>query len=358
MSFEEILGQKRAVRVLTRELAANSVPHAYLFYGAEGLGKFKTSLVLAQALLCKDREGDSCGVCSACTRVARENHPDVIVVRPESRKGPKEWIVDPELGTIRIEQIREFQRWISVRSFEGGWKVGVFEGADKMNTQASNALLKTLEEPPPASLLILISPTRGQLLSTIVSRCQPVYFAPLPEEELEAFLAGRREVPEEGLSLVSALSGGSPGKALQIDSHWVAEVRREWIDRLRAFLDAGVSEGALIGFAEDLIHSGHLLEVLDLYESWYRDLLMYRIESADRIVNRDYMEAIAGIAGELDMTETISRIDSIRKARRDIQGPFNLNKQMVMEGLLLKLCGNGGTGLEGLGTPGFPPSRE
>jgi len=338
MPFEDILGQERAKRVLTRALAENKLPHAYLFYGAEGLGRFKTALTLAQALLCKAREADSCGDCSACTRVAKENHPDVIVVRPQSRKGTNEWIVDPDLGTIRIEQIREFQRWIAVRSFEGGGKVGIFEGADKMNQSASNALLKTLEEPPPASLLILVSPTRSQLLPTIVSRCQPVHFAPLPQEDLEAFLSERQELPREGVSLVSALSGGSPGKALEMDSQWVTETRREWIDRLLAFMAAG-PEGVLTEFADDLSKSGDLLDVLDIYESWYGDLLVCRIDVPGRIINRDYMEEIAEASGGQEPAEMISRIDSIRQARRDVLGPFNLNKQSVMEGLLLKLSG-------------------
>ncbi len=338
MSFDDILGQERPKRILTRALAENKLPHAYLFYGAEGLGRFKTALTLAEALLCEAREGDSCGDCSACKRVAKENHPDVIVVRPETRKGAKEWIIDPDLGTIRIEQIREFQRWIAVRAFEGGWKVGIFEGAEKMNAAASNALLKTLEEPPPASLLILVSPTRSQLLPTIVSRCQPVHFAPLPQEDLEAFLSERQELPKEGLSLVSALSGGSPGKALQMDPQWVTETRREWIDRLHAFLAAG-PEGALMEFADDLSKSGHLLDVLDIYESWYRDLLVCVINVPKRIINRDYMEEISEASAEQDPTEMISRIDSIRQARRDVLGPFNLNKLSVMEGLLLKLSG-------------------
>jgi len=360
MSFEEIFGQERAIRVLTRALAAKTMPHAYLFHGSEGLGRFKTALALAKALLCRDREGESCGICSACTRVARENHPDVLVVRPESRKGPKEWIVDSEMGTIRIDQIREFQRWISVRSFEGGWKVGIFEGADKMNQAASNALLKTLEEPPLGSMLILISPTRSQLLPTIASRCQPVHFSPLPQEELEAFLSKQMEGPEDGLALVSALSGGSPGRALQMDPEWVVGVRREWIDRLHEFVGSG-PEGAFMGLAEDLVRSEHLLEVLDLYESWYRDLLVYRVDGPERIVNRDYMEVLAEASGKEDPQETIHKIDCIRQARRDIQGAFNLNKQMVMEGLLLKLGGQRikqGSGVRDHGSGPAPPRRR
>ncbi len=338
MPFEEILGQERAKRVLTRALAQNKMPHAYLFYGAEGLGRFKTALALAEVLMCKQGEGDACGECSTCKRVAGEKHPDLIVVRPESRKGTKEWIIDPDLGTIRIEQIREFQRWISVRSFEGGWKIGIFLGADKMNQAASNALLKTLEEPPPSSLLVLVSPTRGQLLPTIVSRCQPVHFAPLPPEDLEAFLSERLELAEEELPLVSALSGGCPGKALKMDPEWVTEVRREWLDRLRAFLVSG-PQAELTGFAEELVQSEHLLDVLDLYESWYRDLLVSRTDQPERIINRDYMEEIAEASEEQEPKETVYRIEAIRRARRDFLGPFHLNRHSVMEGLLLKLSG-------------------
>lgn len=341
MSFEEILGQERPIRVLVRALAADTLPHAYLFYGSEGLGRFKTALALAKALLCRNREGDACGSCSACTRVGRENHPDVLVVRPESRDDGKERVVDPEQGTIRIEQVRDFQRWIAVRAFEGGWKVGIFDGAEKMNQAASNALLKTLEEPPPMTLLILISPTRAHLLPTIVSRCQTVPFSAVPQDRLESFLAERKEIPEEARSLVSALSGGSPGRALRMDLQWVVGVRRAWMDRLRAFLASGPG-GGLVALAKELADSGDLLDVLDLYESWYRDLLVCRIGSPERIVNRDYLEEISEAPGGPDPTETIARIDAIRKARRDIQGAYNLNRQFVMEGLLLRLCGDGG----------------
>jgi DNA polymerase-3 subunit delta' len=338
MPFVDILGQERAKRVLKRALLDNRLPHAYLFYGPEGLGRFKTALTLAQALMCREKEGDCCGLCSACARVAREGHPDVTVVRPEVRDENREWVVDPDLGTIRIEQIREFQRWISVRSFEGGWKVGIFEGADKMNAPASNAFLKTLEEPPPASLLVLISPTRSRLLPTIVSRCQPLYFSPLVREDLERLLAEREAFSGPALSLGSALAGGSPGKALRMDPKWVSEGRRKWIDRLRGFLASGPQKD-LVSFAEDLNRSDDLLEVFDLYEAWFRDLLVCRIGLPERMINSDYAKEITEASEGEDPEETIFRIEAVRQARRDLLGPFNLNKRLVMEALLLKLCG-------------------
>jgi DNA polymerase-3 subunit delta' len=269
--FDEILGQDRAIRIVRSALATRSLPHAYLFYGAEGLGRFKTALALAMALLCKEVEGDSCGRCSACGRVNRENHPDVLVLRPQSRKGDRDWVEDPEQGVMRIHQIREMQRWIGVRSLEGGWKVGILDGAERLNPAASNALLKTLEEPPPGSILLLISTARNQLLPTIVSRCQAVYFSPMSRDVLEGLLSDNEEIPQTERSLLASLSAGSLGRALDMDRQWVVNERGQWIERLLEYMASG-SEDSLMGFAEDLAQSPRMMDVLYLYASWFRDL--------------------------------------------------------------------------------------
>ena len=231
MPFEEIQGQQRALRIVRNALRNQGLPQAYLFYGIEGSGRFTLALSLAKALMCANQDWDFCGLCSSCLRIAGEGHPDVYLVRPQSRKGGKDWVTDPDLGIIRIEQIRELQRWVAVRGFESSWRVIILDGADKMNTPAANALLKTLEEPPPQSLLILVSPSRTQLLPTVVSRCQPVYFSAIPQSELEAFLFKQHSAGREEIPLIAALAQGSLGKALAMDSQWVFNDRRQWLEK-------------------------------------------------------------------------------------------------------------------------------
>ncbi len=334
MPFEEILGQERAVRILKNALINKCLSHAYLFYGGEGSGRFTTALALSKVLICKEEETSSCGSCSACLRIEKEGHPDVYVVRPQSRKGTKDWVTDPEMGAVRIEQIRELQRWIAVRGFESGWRVVIFDGAEKMNPSAANALLKTLEEPPMQSLIILISPNRTQLLPTIVSRCQPVYFSAVPRKEIETYLDENKELSKESLPLISALSQGSLGKAIRIDTEWVLHERRLWVERLHDFLAPGAF--SLRDFVEELQKTDQLFDVLDLYSSWYRDLLVYCTGNVEQLINIDYIEEITAVSEKNEPMVWISNVEFIQQAKKDLH--YHLNKQLVIEGLLLKLA--------------------
>ncbi len=334
MPFEEILGQERAVSILRNALMNNCLPHAYLFYGGEGAGRFTSALALSKALICKEEKTASCGSCSACLRIKKEGHPDVYVVRPQSRKGAKEWVTDPEMGAVRIEQIRELQRWIAVRGFEGGWRVAIFDGAEKMNPAAANALLKTLEEPPAQSLIILISPNRTQLLPTIVSRCQPVYFSAVPRKEIETYLNENKELSKESLPLISALSQGSLGKAIRIDTEWVLHERRIWVERLHDFLTPGTF--SLKAFADELQKTDQLFDVLDLYSSWYRDLLVYYSGNVEELINIDYIDEITAVSEKNEPMAWIAGVESIQQAKRDLH--YHLNKQLVIEGLLSNLA--------------------
>lgn len=337
MPFAEIVGQDRAIRVVRRALAAGTVPHAWLFFGPEGVGKFKTALAVAKALLCGQTAADDfCGSCTDCGRVDNEAHPDVLVLRAESKKGDREGVGGgQETGEIRIEQVRQFQRWAAVAAFEGGWRVGIFDGAERMNPYAANALLKTLEEPPPKTALILVSPSRGALLPTIASRCQALHFPPAGRDEVAAALAGRVEGTREELGLLAELAGGSIGKALTLDRDWVFRQRKLWVDMLCSFLEH--RRPGLEDFTEELVQSGRIVEVLGFYRSWYRDLLVYRVTGdRSRIANLDLAEPIADVAGTFDPVGCVESIAALERARQSLEG--HMNTQLVLEGLLLDLA--------------------
>ncbi|MEW6442116.1 MAG: DNA polymerase III subunit delta' [bacterium] len=335
MPFQEVFGQDRVLRILRKALEKDSLPHAYLFYGPDGVGRFKVALSLAKALLCGNLARDFCGTCPSCRRVQSEEHPDVLILRPQSRKGEKDWVVDPEMGEIRIDQVRELRHWTSVGSFQGAWRVAILEGADKMNAAAANALLKTLEEPPPKALLILVSPTRTQLLPTIVSRCQAVHFPPITRKELEAALADRLKGPPGDVTVLAGLADGSIGRALALDREWVFEGRRHWIERLCRLLQPG-SGASFRDLAEDLAGFPRLLGVLELYQTWFRDLLVLGATGeADRLLNRDLLSMMEQASAAGDPSAWARDFFALQRAKDALQN--RSNTQLVAEGLLLEL---------------------
>ncbi len=275
MPFADIIGQDRAVQSLRAALAHGALHHAYLFAGPEGVGKAGVARLLAQAANCLQRPDDACGACAACRKIARGTHPDVIVVEQE-RKMAKEGRWEPKGGRtpsndIVVDQVRDVvDHRLGMKRFEARRRFVIVDPADAMNPQAQNALLKTLEEPPDDTTLVLVSASADALLPTIRSRCARVTFASLAEEVIaERLIANGREAEEARLT--AALSGGSLGRALGLDAGALQE--REEAVRTAAALDPD-DAGAWIAFARD--HGGdreHARDVCDLLVLWLRDVL-------------------------------------------------------------------------------------
>ena len=340
MPFEEVIGQEKTIRTLRNALIQGTFPHAYLFYGSRGVGKYKVAISFAKAILCGRREADFCGTCSACRRIEEGNHPDVLFVRPGVTKQGEGWYYDPDNGTIQIGQVRDVQRWISVRSFEGGYKIAIFEGAERMNSPAANALLKVLEEPPLETLLILISPTKTQLPPTMTSRCQKIYFPPLSKEALQRVLEHSLEGSrEEGMSsLMVALAEGSVGKAMSMDMEWVHVERRRWIEKLIS-VEEGRSKGEIPLIAEEISSSDRVQEILDTFRAWYRDVLVFKeTREVSRLLNEDMKDRIVDLAERRTAEDCITRIRDIRNAMEDIGN--RINPRLALENLLVGMqCG-------------------
>ncbi len=232
MSFAEIIGQEKAIRILTGVLERNRLANSYIFCGEPGIGKKLTALNFAKALNClKDRyeslppqpplaKGgitggvnsslltphsfpvDACEQCESCLKINTGSHPDLLLVAPEDRQ-------------IKIDEIRLIDDALSFRPFEGRKKIVIVDDADTMNIAAANAFLKTLEEPPGDSVLILISSRPDRLPATIRSRCSRVNFFALSLEPCKKVLRGK--VPDEELDTLARLSAGKPGLALSSD---------------------------------------------------------------------------------------------------------------------------------------------
>ncbi len=219
MPFRTIAGHSRLLSLLARVIARDSMPPAVLMAGPAGVGKRLTAIAIAQAVNClqpqssSEFERDACGECASCRRIARGVHPDVIVVEPG------------ETGAIKIEQLRDVIDRSQYRPFEGRRRVVIINEADAAGADAQSALLKTLEEPPSASLFILISSIPDALLPTVLSRCPRLRFGPLTAAEVARVLKQDHGYSESDARAAAADADGSIGRALESQSDDLTEAR-------------------------------------------------------------------------------------------------------------------------------------
>ncbi|MDP2951872.1 MAG: DNA polymerase III subunit delta', partial [Chloroflexota bacterium] len=263
-----IVGQEGAVELLRQGLAKGNLSHAYLFVGPPNVGKMTLAVKLAQALNCEGTERP-CENCRPCQRIASGKHADVQVIAPlrDDQGRPKR-----EIG---IDQVRELLHSASLKPYEGRHRVFIVEGAERLTQEAANCFLKTLEEPPSQVLILLLAHREGDLLPTLLSRCQKVALQPLPMSVVEKALieAGR----ETGQAKVLAhLSQGRIGWALSASAETMAQ-RQATLERLFGLLGAGREERFV--YAADL--AAHLArdkdeaqEELEQWLTWWRDLLL------------------------------------------------------------------------------------
>jgi len=321
MGFAEIIGHRKQLEILRAALAGRRLHHAYLFLGPDGIGKRTLAVALARAIHCAEMGDDFCGRCVNCARISDGNHPDVRFIEPMADK--KE---------ISIQQIREFERELNYRSFTGKRKIVVIDPATLMNLSAQNALLKTLEEPPQDSLIILIAPNAGGLLPTVRSRCLPLSFAPLPRQEVAAFLQSKFGMAPADAELFAAMGMGSIGAAASLDKDELIEKRQIWSGMLSS-LKAGDYHAAMIAAEALATNRDEALKFLHWAKSWYRDLVILgAANKPDELVNLDMRPQIEQQADEIGAQRALAASAQIAGAAAGIQR--NFNRRMVLEKFL------------------------
>src|SRR5262249_36072737 len=323
------------VRALRSALAAKAVHHAYLFAGPEGVGKEMAAIGLAQALACRERPQEACGQCSACLRIARRSHPDVTWVMPQEEMISRGLAAKSDFaGTpsreIRVEQIRALQGRLSVRPLESERNVAIVASAEQMNAQAQNAFLKTLEEPPSGSVLILIASSPDSFLPTIRSRCSRIQFQPLPLDFIAERLRTARKLDLATAELVAAMSAGSMSRALQLDVEALAQ-RQELIALFEAI--GPHDTRGLLAFAEQFGASRERAEeALDVLRIWVRDLVAVQVGSGE-LVHRDLKALAAQVApkySELTLHRRHSLSEQGAGAIAEPNGPPRLQLERML----------------------------
>jgi DNA polymerase III subunit delta' len=322
MSFKDICGQEKPIAFLKNAMERGRVSHAYLFFGLSGVGKRTTAEIFARALNCREAPLDACGRCVSCLKMARENHPDILILKPEGQ-------------FIRIQEIRALQNQMRFKPFEGGKRVFILVDAERMNSAAANALLKTLEEPAPSNILILVSSRPHQLPLTILSRCQPLRFSPLSREQIASCLTERLKMERETASVLAASAGGSIGKALKLHKDTYLKAREDILRKIAAFRkEDPIGALSLVDVLGK--ERGALLEGLDILRTWYRDILVYReTGETDKLFHRDCLEALKVCAERMAVPDILQNMKTVSRACNAIER--NANKQLTLETMLFRL---------------------
>jgi DNA polymerase-3 subunit delta' len=324
MSFSTLYGQEGPVAVLQKAIEKKRVPHAFLFYGADGIGKRTTALVFAKALNCEKGGKDACDACPSCRKIDRGNHPDVLVIKPEGQ-------------FIKVADIREMQDRMRFRPLEGERRVVMIDDAERMNITSANSLLKTLEEPSLTNVIVLVSSRPHLLPMTILSRCQRLRFNPLQRDDIAAFLEKEHSLQPAEAHIFASSAGGSIGRALTLHKGDYLARRDDILDRVsKGVLDplgCLALAGHLSGEKEDIF------EALDILKSWYRDLLVYReTRRTEALIHRDRVDDMERLAGTLDGEILLRGIRAIRDAASAIER--NANKQLTLETMVFRLFPN------------------
>ena len=343
--FDHIAGNARVKEVLKRMLDSGRLPGALLFAGEEGVGKKLFALEVARVLNCRTpKDGQACGQCSACTRIAKINYPE----RDDADEWNQIiWTDHPDVGLVvapkrvlRVEQMRQIEKEANFRPFEGKARVFLVDEADKLNDASANALLKVLEEPPRTSHLILITARPAMLLPTILSRCQMIRFAPLTPDDIETHLTKNNLVDKKTARIRARAAGGSMGRALSGDLVTFTSQRKAMLKVLNALVVSN-NRAELLRSSEQLNEAQYkdeFEERLDVLETLIRDAWMLSLGvKPSQLVNEDLLSELQPISEQLDSGRAANWILQVEDLREQLI--VNVNRKVTTDALFLAMAG-------------------
>jgi DNA polymerase III subunit delta' len=359
MSFNRVLDQNIPKRILTGALRKNLLASSYLFYGEAGTGKWIMALEMAKAINCEKNQGEACDVCSSCRKIDKFIHPDVRLIFPlpsaksaSGRRRESESFEEPETiqtssskvqnqrqkdlkryetlkmedpytpvkfdknVNIEVERIRSMQKDIYLKPFEGKRKVVIIAEAECMHISSANSLLKTLEEPPENTTLILTTNDINQLLPTVISRCQQIRFGRIPQAMIAEKLESDHDVEKQRAMHLAHLSHGSYGRALNFLKGEKQDIRQEALELLSVAVNGKTNQIIQkVDFIASQWDRNSILEMFEYSDTFMRDICMNR-EGSDNLINADMKPEVVKLGGKFkrqnEVEEAFRMIDQIR----------------------------------------------
>lgn len=322
--MSSLLGHERNLELLRRYVIENRPAHAFLFSGRQGIGKKKVALEFARMINCDDfNEHNQPMLCNTCRRIMTGSHPDVHVLMPVK-------------NGIRVDAIRSVISFLKYPPIEANFRLVIIDDAHLMNRSAQNALLKTLEEPPPNRIIILISSQPSSLLQTVRSRLRRIDFGPLNDDDLRTLLAEHKNLSEDEAQTALAMASGSIERALSKSAPQNVQFRHKVISNLfqkcanpyLGLLDLAFEAGSDKNRTDDL---------LDIAGTLLRDAIITKLGGGASLINGDYLELITRIGDINTLDQLMSAYDQILSGVEQLDLDINLSKNLVLDVTFLKI---------------------
>ena len=317
MSFGDIKGQAQAIAFLQEYLRQDRLSPGYLFVGPEGIGKKLVALNLAKAVNCQSHSYDACEKCPSCVKINNNQHPDV-------------HLIDNFDKEIKIEEIRNLEKDIGLKSYEAKIRVFIINNAHRFNSESANALLKTLEEPPPGSLIILISDKPWLLFKTIISRCKVLRFSALRRTELENILKHEHGLERNLAHFLAYFSEGRFGYALRLKDTDILQQKNMFLDTVASSASLNL-EGLNPKSKEDV------RTILNILTSYFRDIYLVKTGLAhSEIINLDRKDELLREMSRFSFTHLNRIFLGISEAMMYLEQ--NINVRLLVSNLDAQIC--------------------
>lgn len=324
MSFSEIKGQDRAIKILRRAISGGHLAQAYLFHGPDGVGKKEVAINFAKALNCyvhtdypesPDFKADACETCISCRKINQGIHPDIKLITTEK-------------GEIKITVIREIISGMAYRPLEAKKRVVIVDEADKFNLSSSNAFLKTLEEPPSDTIIILVTASPDMLPATVLSRSQKISFGNIPEQIIVEILVNKFGASAADAEFASRLANGSISRAISFSGAEVQKVRE---DVIRVLSGINSSPGALFDLSDKYSKDeNNFYDALYWICTYFRDVLILKSRcNANLLINKDQQENILKTKERMTAEGLLYIMDFIKSIYKGQER--NMNKQLALD---------------------------
>lgn len=330
MSFAKLIGNERNKEILQRLLQRGRINSTLIFAGPDGIGKRQFALTMAKAANCRKAPAhefavDSCDECTVCRRIDAQTYGDVTSLQPEGQ-------------SIKIAQTRAMAEEVYYRPREGRQRFFIIAEADRLREEAANSLLKTLEEPPSTSTIILVSSRPDALLLTIRSRAQRLNFSPISTAEMEKYLTANYPRPAPDVALLARLTEGRIGQATAFDLSTYRQERRTMVEMIELLVTGG-NRFRLLKAAEYLgkKERDEFERELDLLASLLRDLFLLAAgKSGDAVINIDIADRLESLASKIEAQQLIKWVEKFDRLRAGLK--ININRQIALEAALLELA--------------------